>query len=87
MLVAKAIMDAAKSGERDPKRLREFAVRELTAQVAPSIAPDDTLPWHRRRVKRSEQPGPSATTVGSAAEGGALGTFYGLDVPTSLTSK
>jgi len=39
MLVAKAIMDAAKTGERDPTRLRDLVVERLTRE-APPLAPE-----------------------------------------------
>src|SRR5215468_1065749 len=39
MLVAKAIMDAAKTGERDPTRLRDLVVESLTRE-APPLAPE-----------------------------------------------
>ena len=39
MLVAKAVMDAAKTGERDPKRLRDLVVEKLTRE-APPLAPE-----------------------------------------------
>ena len=38
-LVAKAIMDAAKTGERDPTRLRDLVVESLTRE-APPLAPE-----------------------------------------------
>jgi hypothetical protein len=87
MLVAKAIMDAAKTGERDPKRLRELAVRELTAQAAPSIAPDEHSDREQAVGEPARTAGPSATTAASAAERRGLRTPDGLDVPTPLTSK
>src|SRR5215831_3540489 len=39
MLVAKAIMDAAKAGERDPTRLQDLVVERLTRE-APPLAPE-----------------------------------------------
>jgi hypothetical protein len=39
MLVAKAIMDAAKTGERDPTPLRDLVVERLTRE-APPLAPE-----------------------------------------------
>jgi hypothetical protein len=39
MLVAKAIMDAAKTGEREPTRLRDLVVERLTRE-APPLAPE-----------------------------------------------
>jgi len=39
MVVAKATIDAAKTGERDPMRLRDLVVERLTRE-APSLAPE-----------------------------------------------
>jgi hypothetical protein len=46
MLVAKAIMEAAKQGERDPKRLRDLAVEKLTSEAHHSqpSSPNSLLP-------------------------------------------
>jgi hypothetical protein len=39
MLIAKAILDVAKTGERDPKRLRDLVVDRF-AREAPPLAPE-----------------------------------------------
>jgi hypothetical protein len=54
MLVAKAIMDAAKTGERDPTPLRDLVVERLTREEPPnslpSVAAAEIDPSRKRRA-------------------------------------